>query len=97
MKKAYHVAAAFAVVLIAMVAVLGCSKKAEEKTAEGGKLYIYNWTYYTPDSVIEKFEKEYGVDVIYDSFASTRRCSRRSRPAVPATTWCSPRATTSPS
>jgi spermidine/putrescine transport system substrate-binding protein len=33
-------------------------------------LYIYNWTYYTPDSVIEKFEKEYGVEVIYDEFAS---------------------------
>jgi spermidine/putrescine transport system substrate-binding protein len=34
------------------------------------KLYIYNWTYYTPDSVIEKFEAEYGVKVFYDSFAS---------------------------
>lgn len=34
------------------------------------KLYIFNWTYYTPDSVIEKFEKEYKVDVVYDSFAS---------------------------
>jgi len=34
------------------------------------KLYIYNWTYYTPDTVIEKFEKEYNVRVIYDEFAS---------------------------
>jgi spermidine/putrescine transport system substrate-binding protein len=34
------------------------------------KLYIYNWTYYTPDSVIEKFEDEYSVRVIYDEFAS---------------------------
>ncbi|MCL2126827.1 MAG: extracellular solute-binding protein [Treponema sp.] len=34
------------------------------------KLFIYNWTYYTPDSVIEKFEKEYNVTVIYDEFAS---------------------------
>jgi spermidine/putrescine transport system substrate-binding protein len=34
------------------------------------RLYIYNWTYYTPDSVIEKFEKEYGVTIIYDEFAS---------------------------
>jgi len=34
------------------------------------KLYIYNWTYYTPDSVIEKFEKEFNVRVIYDEFAS---------------------------
>ena len=40
----------------------GCSKKE--------RLYIYNWTYYTPDSVIEKFEKEYNVAVIYDEFAS---------------------------
>ena len=34
------------------------------------KLYIYNWTYYTPDSVIAKFEKEYGCKVVYDSFPS---------------------------
>jgi len=34
------------------------------------QLRIYNWTYYTPDSVIEKFEKEYNVRVIYDQFAS---------------------------
>ncbi|MDR0504007.1 MAG: extracellular solute-binding protein [Treponema sp.] len=40
----------------------GCKK--------GERLYIYNWTYYTPDTVIEKFEKEYNVTVIYDEFAS---------------------------
>ncbi len=69
MKKAYRVAAALAVAVVATLAVASCAKKAE--TAAGnGKLYIYNWTYYTPDSVIGKFEKEYGVDVIYDSFAS---------------------------
>ncbi|MCL2265305.1 MAG: extracellular solute-binding protein [Treponema sp.] len=34
------------------------------------KLYIYNWTYYTPDSVIEKFEKEFNVRIVYDEFAS---------------------------
>jgi len=34
------------------------------------RLYIYNWTYYTPDSVIEKFEKEFNVRVVYDEFAS---------------------------
>jgi spermidine/putrescine transport system substrate-binding protein len=36
----------------------------------GSRLRIYNWTYYTPDSVIEKFEKENHVKVIYDQFAS---------------------------
>ena len=34
------------------------------------RLYIYNWTYYTPDSVIEKFEDEYNVKVVYDEFTS---------------------------
>jgi spermidine/putrescine transport system substrate-binding protein len=34
------------------------------------RLYIFNWTYYTPPSVIEKFEKEYDVKVSYNKFAS---------------------------
>jgi len=34
------------------------------------KLSIYNWSYYTPQSVIEQFEKEFNVRVIYDEFAS---------------------------
>jgi spermidine/putrescine transport system substrate-binding protein len=55
-------AAAAALLMPAMVFGGGGSAK--------GRLYIYNWTYYTPDSVIEKFEKEYGVRVIYDEFAS---------------------------
>ena len=54
----------FLVTLAALAAILvsGCSRKQ--------RLFIYNWTYYTPDSVIEKFEKEYGVKVVYDEFAS---------------------------
>jgi spermidine/putrescine transport system substrate-binding protein len=34
------------------------------------KLNVYNWSYYTPPSVIEKFEKEYNVRVILDEYAS---------------------------
>ena len=48
--------------LLAFLLFGGCAKKQ--------RLYIYNWTYYTPDSVIEKFEEEYNVTVIYDEFAS---------------------------
>jgi spermidine/putrescine transport system substrate-binding protein len=44
-------------------AVIGCG-------SSKNRLYIYNWTYYTPPTVIEKFEKEYGVTVFYDDFAS---------------------------
>jgi len=46
----------------AIAALTGCSRKQQ--------LFIYNWTYYTPDSVIEQFEKEYNVKVVYDEFAS---------------------------
>jgi len=34
------------------------------------RLYIYNWTYYIPDSIIEKFEDEFNVRIVYDEFAS---------------------------
>jgi|TergutMp193P3_1026864.scaffolds.fasta_scaffold34092_2 spermidine/putrescine transport system substrate-binding protein len=34
------------------------------------RLYVYNWTYYLPYSVIEKFEEEYNVRVIYDEYPS---------------------------
>jgi len=55
--------------LATLVITLGaCTGKGE--TAKVRKLYLFNWTYYTPDSVIEKFEKEFGVDIVYDSFAS---------------------------
>jgi spermidine/putrescine transport system substrate-binding protein len=43
----------------------GCAKQ-----SESDRLYIYNWTYYTPDSVLQKFEEEYQVTVVYDTFAS---------------------------
>jgi spermidine/putrescine transport system substrate-binding protein len=33
-------------------------------------LSLYNWTYYTPDTVIQKFEEEYGVTVKVDNYAS---------------------------
>jgi spermidine/putrescine transport system substrate-binding protein len=40
------------------------------QASDGGKLYVFNWTYYIPDEVIEDFEKEFGVDVVYDTFDS---------------------------
>jgi spermidine/putrescine transport system substrate-binding protein len=48
--------------VVTSATVIGCGSKE--------RLYIYNWTYYTPDGVIEKFEKEYNVRVVYDEFAS---------------------------
>lgn len=53
--------------LAACVAALvfsGCAKN------DGKTLYLFNWTYYTPESVIAQFEEEFGVRVKVDSFAS---------------------------
>lgn len=62
------------VVLFVLGSILftGCSKTEtnENNTTKSKKLYVYNWSYYTPDSVIEAFEEEYGVDVVLDYFAS---------------------------
>jgi spermidine/putrescine transport system substrate-binding protein len=65
MKKVLLIWFVAGAVLVSAVTLAGCTKK-----ADSGKLYVYNWTYYTPDSVIEKFETEYGIDVVYDEFAS---------------------------
>jgi len=52
--------------LLSVVLLAGCGGN----EAQAKKLFIYNWTYYIPDEVIEAFEEEYGVDVVYDVFAS---------------------------
>jgi spermidine/putrescine transport system substrate-binding protein len=59
MKKT-PVKAAALIAALSVLALTGCKEK----------LYIYNWTYYTPDSVLEKFEKEFDCKIVYDTFAS---------------------------
>ncbi|MDR3011601.1 MAG: extracellular solute-binding protein [Chitinispirillales bacterium] len=59
MKKLFS--AVFAV-LCTLFFILGCDSRA--------KLYVYNWTEYIPDEVIEKFEQRYGVRVVYDMYSS---------------------------
>ena len=57
MKTRFFVGAALGALLL-----ISCEKKE--------KLYIYNWTYYTPPTVLEKFTAEYGIEVIEDNFDS---------------------------
>jgi spermidine/putrescine transport system substrate-binding protein len=61
-------AAAIALVIGSSLLLGSCSKG--QASSEPKKLFIFNWTYYTPDSVIAKFEKEYNCKVVYDSFDS---------------------------
>lgn len=43
----------------------GCSSATD---GPNGRLYVYNWGEYIDDEVIEEFEEETGINVIYDMF-----------------------------
>lgn len=59
-----------------LVTLGGCAKTGDannsgtSRQSSNRKLYIYNWSYYTPDEVIAQFEQEYDCDVVLDYFAS---------------------------
>jgi len=50
--------------LIGLLPLTGCSNK-EQPT-----LRVYNWGDYIDEKVIKDFEKEYGIKVVYDTFAT---------------------------
>ncbi len=59
--------------LAALLPFVSCgrgSSPVEDRSEKDKKLFIYNWSYYTPEGVIEAFEKQYGCTVILDYFAS---------------------------
>ncbi|MBD5426964.1 MAG: extracellular solute-binding protein [Treponema sp.] len=62
-KRIAHLVSA-ALGFAAALALVSCAKK------DGRTLYLYNWTYYTPDAVIAQFEQEFGCTVKVDSYAS---------------------------
>ncbi|MGN0379325.1 MAG: PotD/PotF family extracellular solute-binding protein [Butyrivibrio sp.] len=67
MKKKRIVSLAAALVLATSVfGLTGCGKSA----AANGELNIFTWTEYVPESVIEKFEKEYDIKVNWTTFSS---------------------------
>lgn len=58
----------FALVMVAsLMVVVACGPK-EGKLAK--ELHLYNWSEYIEPSVLEDFEKEYGVHVVEDTFAN---------------------------
>ncbi len=58
----------FVMIITMVLFSLSCNKTTTEKAEK--TLYLYNWTYYTPEGVIEKFEKEFDVNVVLDYFGS---------------------------
>ena len=68
-RKVLFTALLYAVLLFSLSA--GGSKASGESDASGkSTLYIYNWSYYTPEEVVEAFEEEYNCNVVFDYFAS---------------------------
>ncbi len=53
------------IVLISSALLTSCTKESGKQT-----LYLYNWTYYTPREIIDRFEKEFNAKVIIDNYAS---------------------------
>lgn len=64
MKKSISTIIVVMALICALFVFTGCQKN------NGKTLYLFNWTYYTPDSVIKLFENEFGVTVKVDSYAS---------------------------
>ena len=77
MKKRWIVSAA--ALSAAALAVTGCGASASDSSVSGnsgdsaasgdaGELYVYNWGEYIDESVIDEFEEETGIKVVYDLF-----------------------------
>ncbi|MDC7245246.1 MAG: extracellular solute-binding protein [Sphaerochaetaceae bacterium] len=71
MNKKMHFIFIVIIFTISIVFTAGCAKEeAVKKQSDTNTLYLYNWTYYTPESVIEKFEEEFNAKVVLDYFGS---------------------------
>lgn len=70
MKKTWF--AAMAAFFAAAMMTTGCGKSASGEAASGdsdaGELYVYNWGEYIDESVIDQFQEETGIKVVYDLF-----------------------------
>ena len=53
------------VVVVAASLFAGCSGKNTKET-----LYVYNWGEYIDEDLIDEFEKEFGIKVVYDTFST---------------------------
>ena len=55
------------VVLFMCLAMFACTKKSEKAAQE---VYVYNWSEYIPDEILQQFEKETGIKVVYTTYDS---------------------------
>ncbi|KNF09528.1 spermidine/putrescine-binding periplasmic protein PotD [Gottschalkia purinilytica] len=66
MKRVLKLLVTFVLIISIGMVGTGCGSKNNNKKV----LNVYNWGDYIDESVLEEFEKEYGIKVIYDNFAT---------------------------
>ncbi|MEG0215289.1 MAG: ABC transporter substrate-binding protein [Hungatella sp.] len=67
MKKNRIAAWSLATIMMTTAVLTGCGKS-ENASTEAGELYVYNWGEYIDEDVIDLFQEETGIKVIYDMF-----------------------------
>ena len=68
-KRLSTIMAVSALALVSSSLLGGCGKpKADANAGSAGEVYVYNWGEYIDESVIDEFEKETGIKVVYDLF-----------------------------
>ena len=53
--------------------------KSKENTQTNEKIYVYNWGEYIDPSLIKKFEKQTGIQVVYETFDSNEAMEAKIR------------------
>lgn len=66
-KTLFKIMAAGSLCALTLSLLSGCGKSAP-KSGSAGEVYVYNWGEYIDESVIQEFEKETGIKVVYDMF-----------------------------
>lgn len=66
MKKSMKKVLAAGSIAVLAISLSGCGKSTE--AGQNGEVYVYNWGEYIDESVIDQFEKETGIKVVYDLF-----------------------------
>ena len=54
--------------IVPAVLLTGCGGGSDSKTADAGEVVVYNWGEYLDPEVLELFEEETGIKVVYDEF-----------------------------
>ena len=67
-------------IFVGLLCLLVSQKLTEkEHSASGEKIYVYNWGEYIDPSLVKKFQKETGIEVVYETFDSNEAMKKKIR------------------